>query len=292
MDAPDTTRTQASFSLARPLLPAMRNVLYTASALVALAGLALFVLTDHTDRLFAWTIEPGMTAAFLGASYLSAFFVEFLSARETAWARARPAVPAVFVFTVLTLVATLLHRDRFHFDSPHVLAMLSAWVWLGIYISVPLLMVIVWFAQARAGGVDPPPTRRLPLWAAALIAAQAVALGVLGVALLVAPVDTAELWPWMLTPLTARAVGAWLVGIGVAGVHAVLERDVGRLRAVSVGFLSLGCFHFIALARYGGDVSWDKAGAWVYLVFLAVTVALGGFGWLLAERARTAAAPG
>jgi hypothetical protein len=198
----------------------------------------------------------------------------------------------VFVFTVLTLVATLLHRDRFHFDSPHVLARVSAWAWLGIYIAVPMLMVIVWIAQARAGGVDPPPTRTLPRWAAAVIGTQAVALAVLGMSLLVAPVDTAELWPWTLTPLTGRAVGAWLVGIGVAGVHAVLERDVGRLRAVSIGFLSLGCFHLIALARYGGDVAWDRTGAWIYVGFLVSSVALGGFGWRLAHEARGSAPNG
>jgi hypothetical protein len=267
----------------------MRALLYLASVLVLLAGLALFVLTDHTERLFAWTIEPGMTAAFLGASYLGAFFLEFLSARERAWARARPAIPAVFVFTVLTLVATLVHRDRFHFDSPHVVAKLSAWAWLAIYIVVPVLMVIVWIAQARVSGVDPPRTRRLPAWVAVVIGALAAALLVLGAALLVAPADTADLWPWTLTPLTARAVGAWLVGIGVAGGHALLEADVARLRAGSIGFLTLGVFNLIAVARYAGDVAWGRAGAWVFLAFLGIALALGGFGWRLAERARASA---
>src|SRR5436309_8561225 len=34
------------------------------------------------------------------------------------WANARVAVPAIWLFTALTLVATLLHFDQFHFSSP------------------------------------------------------------------------------------------------------------------------------------------------------------------------------
>src|SRR5712692_507014 len=102
----------------KPVTLGMRRLLYVASALVFISGVQLFVLTDHTDRFFAWTIHPGLTAAFLGGGYLASFFLEFLSARERVWAQARLAVPAVLTFTVLTLVVTLVHRDRFHFGDP------------------------------------------------------------------------------------------------------------------------------------------------------------------------------
>ena len=49
--------------------PAMRRMLYVAGCFVLIAGFQLFVLTDRTEDFFAWTIDPPLTAAFLGAGY-------------------------------------------------------------------------------------------------------------------------------------------------------------------------------------------------------------------------------
>src|SRR5207244_4892791 len=92
----------------RPLAAGLRRLLLVASGLVFLAGVPLFLGTEHTDLYFAWTIAPPLIAAFLGAAYWASCLLELLSAREQTWARARLAVPAVLVFTTLMLVATLL----------------------------------------------------------------------------------------------------------------------------------------------------------------------------------------
>ena len=47
----------------------MRALLAVAAVLVFLAGTQLFVFSTRTARYFAWTIDPPMTAAFLGAHY-------------------------------------------------------------------------------------------------------------------------------------------------------------------------------------------------------------------------------
>ncbi len=101
----------------RPLTVGMRWLLFVASVLVFIIGIPLFLLSGQTDRYFAWTIAVPLTAAFLGAGYWSSFFIEFVAARQRAWANSRVAVPAVFVFTTLTLVATLIHLDLFHLGA-------------------------------------------------------------------------------------------------------------------------------------------------------------------------------
>ena len=68
--APDVRRTTTG----------MRWVFGVGSVLVSAAGIQLFVLTDHTDRLFAWTIKNPLTAAFLGAFYFTALTLAALSA--------------------------------------------------------------------------------------------------------------------------------------------------------------------------------------------------------------------
>src|SRR5207249_3583692 len=146
-----------------------RPVRGAASSLVFLAGLQLSLLTEQTDTYFAWTIAPPLTAAFLGAAYWAAVPVELIAARETVWAKARVAVPAIWLFTTLTLVATLVHFDRFHFSSPMASAQGAAWFWLAIYAGVPVAMLLIGWLQIRAPGGDPPRGSPAPTWMRVLV---------------------------------------------------------------------------------------------------------------------------
>ena len=66
-------------------------------------------------------------------------------------------MPAVFVFTVLTLLATLIHLEKFHLgDSFDVGTQFVTWVWIAIYAIVPVIMVVLWWRQTSVVGDDPP----------------------------------------------------------------------------------------------------------------------------------------
>lgn len=114
--------------LIKPTLIWTRRVLYFSSALVISVGLSLYLLSESTETFFSWTIQVPLTAAFLGSGYLSSFILEFLAAREPVWARSRIAMPAVLVFTILTLIATLIHLDKFHFNAPQILTAAGTWL--------------------------------------------------------------------------------------------------------------------------------------------------------------------
>lgn len=269
----------------RPLLPSMRRLLVVASVLVFLAGLQLFVFTERTDRWFAWTIEPSLTAAFLGASYWSSVAFELSAARQRSWQRARIAVPTVFVFTALTLVVTLVHLDRFHLGGELELGTRAVtWAWIAIYAVVPVLMAVVWRRQAGVRGEDPPPSSPLPRWLRALVALQAAVLLVLGVALLVAPTWAAAAWPWSLSALTGRAIGAWLTSLGVAAVHALGERDPTRLRPAAWAWTTFAVLQAWALARYPDTLDWGSLPATGYVLFLASALVVGFAAWHLGAR--------
>jgi len=253
----------------KPLVPGMRWLLFTAALLVLLAGLQLFVFTGRTGTFFAWTITNPLAAASLGAAYWASVAIEALAGRQALWANARIAVPAVFVFTVLTLAVTLTHLGQFHLGSRFATGTRIVTVaWIAIYVLVPLLMLIVLAMQASAPGADPPRQRGLPTWIYVLLAGQAIVLLGFGVALFAAPGQAAPLWPWKLTPLAAQATGAWLIALGVAAVHALLERDARRLRPAAIGYLVLAALEAIALARYPGRFAWHSTAGTVYLIFL------------------------
>jgi len=260
----------------------MRRLLFTASALVLLAGIQLFVFTRRTGHFFAWTIPNPLSAAFLGAGYWAAVAIEALAARQRPWANARIAVPAVLVFTVLTLAATLTHLGQLHLGARFPAGTQIVTVaWIAIYLLVPALMLVLLAVQARTPGADPPRTVGLPAWLYVMLAAQAIVLLGLGTALFAAPGQVAPLWPWKLTPMMAQAIGAWLIALGVAAGHALLERDARRLRPAAVGYILLAVLLFIALARYPQQFAWQSASGTAYLIFLTTMVLTGTAGLAL-----------
>jgi hypothetical protein len=250
------------------LTPGMRLMLLVASALVFSVGVSLFLLTEETDRYFAWTIANPLTAAFLGAGYWASGVLEFVASRERYWRNARIAVPAVLLFTVLTLIVTVVHSDSFHFDDGRFIAAAGTWFWLGVYAFVPLIMGWLLFQVGWSTGAAAAVPRR-PLGAVRyVLLVQGLVMVVLGTTLLVAPQEVDGLWPWALTDLTGRAIGAWLVALGVAALHVAAEDDFERARAAVYAYLALAALQLIAVARYRDILDWEDAKAYVYVAFL------------------------
>jgi hypothetical protein len=267
---------------------AMRIILLIASILVLSVSVSLYFLTEMTDRYFAWTITPPLTAAFLGSGYGASFLLEYLSSRERNWSRARLAVPAVLLFTTLTLIATLLHLEPFHFDSPLLITRAGTWVWMVIYAGVPPALALIWLYQVRQPGSDPPVYFHLPAWMRLLLTTQAAVMLLAGFALFIWPTVFSEWWPWELTPLTGRVIGAWLVGIGTVAAHAAWENDWIRVENMMVSYLAFAVLQFVALIRYPDVVAWDQFSAWFYVLFQATVFGAGMYGWLAARQARRA----
>ena len=257
-----------------PLLPSMRRLLQVAAFLVFLAGLQLFVFPLRTADWFAWTIDVPMTAVFLGASYWSSAVLEVAGSRAATWGHARLSVWTVFVFTTLTLVVTLVHLDKFHLGSDQpTSARMVTWGWLAIYAGVPVAMLVIAWRQTRPGREGPAPAPpRVPLATGlrALLVLLAVVLLGTGVVLLVVPATAETLWAWPLTDLTARAVGAWLVGLGWAAAHARLVDDVRGVRALGWTGATFVVLQAVALVRYGDALAWSSPAAVGYVAGLAV----------------------
>lgn len=276
-----------------PVLRPVRVLLVAFGVLTALAVAALFVRPETTDRFFAWTIRPPLTAAFLGAAYVGGCALVVLSVRHTTWAHTRASIGTILVFTVLTLVATLAHLDRFHFGVPAAFPRGAAWFWLTVYVVLPVVMVVLLVLQLRAPGTHPPKVRPLPRWLLALLAFEGATMFGVGVVLFVWPGALAA-WPWPLSALTSRAIGAWLISFGVAAGAALVENDLGRLRAPAVAYLVFAVAEVVVVLRYRSTFAWDTGAAWLYLAFLvlvAVTAAAGVRLSVDAERSRPDAVP-
>lgn len=280
---PVTTAVRPRADRRRELLPVMRGLLLVFCVLTALGFGALFVLSTRTAESFAWTIQPPVTAAFLGAGYAAGFTLVVLSLRDPVWAHSRVPVLTVLVFTLLTLVATLVHADRFHFQpefaaSP-LLARGAAWFWTAVYVLIPLGILVALAFQERAPGTDPPRRWPVPVPLRAALAVESVVLLAVGAVISVAPSTAGTLWPWTLTPLTARVVGAWLVAFGVATALAALAGDLERLRTSTIAYTLFGALQLLVVLLHREHVAWDRPAAWLYVAAAAAVVVTGAAGW-------------
>ena len=264
--------------LVRPdmILPGTKATLVAFSGLTMLAFIALFVMAAQTDRYFAWTIKPAVTAAFLGAAYGAGCVLVILGVRSGRWAYVRTPYVTILIFTVVSLVATLLHLDRFHFGSTAVIARLAAWFWLGVYVLVPVAMMTMLLLQEARREVGRPRRQPLPPHLAVPLGLQGAVLLVVGVVLFVAPTSARLIWPWALTPLTARMVAAWLVAFGIASVLILRQANLAEDGISAWAYVMLGALELVVALRYPGTVRWSSPAAWLYVAMAVSIVVVAG----------------
>jgi hypothetical protein len=265
--------------------PWLRAIFYLGSVLSLLAGVQLFFLSDKTDLYFSWTIQSTLMAATLGAFYFGAMMFGILAWREKAWANVRGPAFGLFAFIVLTLVATLLHLDRFHLGNENLVTRTSTWVWMSVYFVLPVVMLIALVLQARALGADPRRTSTLPAWIRLLSFLHALAGILLAGWLFFAPQSLIPAWPWSLTPLTARALAAWLFALGIVSLQAILENDWRRNRLMAYGFGVSATLAIIAVMRYASQMNWQSTLGIGYLTYLVLMLAIGVMSLLPLRRA-------
>ena len=250
------------------ILPGTRLLLVIFGGLTLLAFVVLFGLADKTERDFAWTINPPATAAFLGAAYAAGCVLVVLALRKGTWAALRIPFLTILVFAIATLVATLLHLDRFHFRSEVLAARYAAYFWMVVYVLVPPAMVAVLIVQERRPTPFPDPLV-MPTALRVTVLVQGLVLLAVGSALFGVPAVATALWPWPLTPLTARVVAAWLLAFGLCAILAWNSKDLARLDVAAWAYGLLSVLEVVVIIRYTGTVRWSTPAIWVYLALAA-----------------------
>ena len=267
------------------ILRGTRGLLVIFSGLTLLAFVVLFGLADATERDFAWTIKPPATAAFLGAAYAAGCVLVLLALRKGTWAALRIPFLTILMFTIVTLVATLLHLDRFHFASDILAARYAAYFWMGVYLLVPPAMVAVLVVQERRPTPLPDPLPMPSALAATLLVQGLLLVGVAAALFAVPPAATA-LWPWPLTPLTARVVAAWLLAFGLCAILAWHSRDLARLEVAAWAYGLLALLEVVVIIRFPGTVQWSAPAIWVYFGLAGSILACSAYALVRLRRTR------
>jgi hypothetical protein len=278
------------------VLRGTRRLLITFAVLTALAVNQLLLFADVADRYWAWTIHTEQSAAFVGAAYGAGLVLSLLSLRMTRWSQIRIPIVTVTVFTVLTTVSTFVHMHRLHLESGGPVAQGAAWLWLAVYLLVPLVCVVVVARQESDRGPAEAVTRPMSGWLTRLLLAQGLVLFVAGVLLFISGISVhhhqattglTSFWPWSLTPMSAMVIGAWLIAFGIAAGMAVGTGDLARLLVPSVTYTAFGLFELVAVIWHWPQVSSKDPWTWVYVGGLVAITVTGAYGWRAARQVRT-----
>jgi hypothetical protein len=265
-----------------------RVVLVVSALLAGSAFLILTLAADDTATFFAWTIEPPVAAAFVGAGFGAGVLLVVASLRRNRWPEVRVLVLAVTVFVLVMTVATLAHMDRFHFAAMAPIARFGAWLWTAVYVITPIVMIVVIVREERAAraveGAGLGDHARLSRWARWAFAVQGALLGGAGLVMLVAPGVAAVFWPWVLTPLSGRATSAAMLAIGVAAIAIAMTDDGTQATVGATGYGAFGVLGLLAMVRFPDQVSWDRG---IVLAVLLVSLVAVAVGLLVGRRTRS-----
>jgi hypothetical protein len=228
----------------------------------------LYVFPGDTSSYFAWDVQPEITPMIMGAGYVAGAYFFIRVAIEQRFHRVHVGFLPVTAFTIFMAIGSFAHLDRFLQD--HV----AFWIWIGLYVTTPILVPLAWIANRRTdpGTTEPGESRLSPAIRRLLIGAGAFQ-SILAIVLLLAPQTMIDVWPWMLTPLTAQTLGGWFA---LPGITAVMMGLDGRPSAIRITLHSqvIGLvLILVAVARAWDDIDSSNALSYVLVAGLAALLA-------------------
>jgi hypothetical protein len=259
------------------ILPLTRWLAWLIVPVLALGFVLLYLWPDNTEEMFAWTIRPRMTPLLMGAGYLGGAYFFLRSALASKWHHIAVGFLPVATFSSLMTVATLLHWPNFNHTHP------AFFVWAILYATTPFLVFDAWWQnRKRDTGRPDPGDAVLPGGARWIMGIFGAAILLTGILLFVFPSLMIGVWPWTLSPLTARVGGGWFALPGVLWLG--IARD-GRWQAARIGLESQALSLVLILwgvVRAWSDfdqsnlLTWVFVGVMVLLLLIIVVV----YGWL------------
>lgn len=234
--------------------------------LILLSGfIILYFFPGDTERLFAWTITPRMTPIAMGAGYAAGAFFFSRTILAKRWHHVGMGILPITVFSTAMGAATFLHWDRFNHD--HITFVL----WTITYIVTPFLIPFIWLHNrvTDPGVSDEDVT--VPTAIRWIMAAVGIFQLVIGVLMFFFPEAFLSVWPWALTPLTARVIGGWFSLPGAGGLMIAAEKRWSAVRVTLQGTLIYVGLLLIGVWRAWSDFDPSKPLTWAYLGMLFIS---------------------
>ncbi len=228
--------------------------------ILLLAIAILYLVPERTGQLFAWQIDSAMTAMTLGATYGGGVYYFYRAWRAPRWHWFGHGFLAIWCFVIVLGLSTLLHWERFNQSHP------SFWLWAALYLTTPVIIPLIWWRNRKADpGLPDSQDTTLSQTARWTMGAFGLAGAAVSLLLFFAPTAMIDLWPWALTPLTARVTAAMFILPGIFGIVAALDKRWSAVRimleAQIVGIIMM----LVAALRAWAEFDVTRKATWVFI---------------------------
>jgi len=245
----------------------------------------LYLLPDHTQELFAWTIRPRMTPMMLGAAYLGGAYFFVCAATFARWHWVKVGFLPVTTFATCMGIATLLHWNIFNHSH------ISFFAWAILYFTTPFLVLGAWLRNRHTDPGTPddndfivPQSVRLVIGSIGLITL------LISIFLFLRPELMIRVWPWKLTPLTARVMGGLFALTGVGEICIALDARWSAVRIAlqsqMIGVAAIVVAIFVSWSNFdqANLFTWGFVGGMFFLLIASPMLYL----WLEGRRRKGA----
>jgi hypothetical protein len=220
----------------------------------------LYFFPGSTQDYFAWEIHPDIGPLIMGAGYIAGAYFFVRVYLEQRFHRVHVGFLPVTAFTIFMAIASFLHLDYFIQEN------VAFWIWMGLYVTTPILVPLAWWANRRTDPDAPEPGEtRLPQSIRSVLIGVGAAQVLVAFVLLLFPSTMIDAWPWMLDALTAQTLGGWFVLPGITGIMMGLDGRPSAIRitlqsqAIGLALILLGA------ARDWGSFDTDNALTYVFV---------------------------
>ena len=247
------------------------------------------IFLDPTDTFnnFSWHIKEAVMAAVLGSFYFAAAFIFVLPLFAKSWQKVRGMILPTAIFSIMMDLATWIHLDEFFTDGA---GTGRFYFWLASYVlPPPMFFLLYYYHQKRSAPVGEGITEPTPPGARAFLRINGLAMVAIASIIFAVPSLLTDNAPWTITPLAARALCGWLIGVGLLQVWMALEGDWSRMKLSTSMLMVLPIAMLFQLFRFSSDVDWGHPTLWVLLADVVAIAAVCGYLWSrsFATQART-----
>ena len=247
---------------------------------VFVAAAGLFFWPGYARDLWAWAVPP-FNSRYVGAIYFAALLPLAIAAVSARWSPGRVVHWMILVFTATIGLVMLVHFRNFEWARP------ATWGFWFLYLFLPLNAVVFLFRLRNLQAASAVPT---PLPLAGLFLLLAVALGLHGLGLLIAPQLVSAYWPWPIDAFHGRIYAATFLTPAVGALVMLRRSSSAERLTVGLGLLTLGLLSIVSVVWTSltvppaAQVDYRALGTWAFfmlnlLLAFAGLLLLGAAAW-------------
>jgi len=229
------------------------------------AVMAIGLSPAESKTNFAWPIQPVVMAATLGAFYITSAPLFLLPLFAKRWEMIRAMILPAALFSTVQLAATFLHWDKFSVGT------IPFYVWFASYLLPPPIFVAAYlWHQRQAASRFATSNEPIPVWLNRLLVICGSILTIGAILVFVFPGLLIPIFPWQLTPLTARSLSGWLIAVGTIMLWISRENDQTRARLATPMLILILPALLLQMLRFADQVNWGNLVLWLILLLFGI----------------------